>query len=198
MFSIARTGVGSRKIIARLMKLLTRRSVLVAGDEGGRATWPTAMPIRRMHARTHSRTHAQAAAGRSLQLSNCLRPARRPEGLHGARCHAVRRRVGARARSPLHMRTTASRLSIAAALHPVWVDGRYPAIALDRLPTERYPPMKCRQHRNFGASAGQLYQTVHAPAVCCGAAIARSFSPLQRLSNFSGGRRCRLLRRRHD
>ena len=33
MFSIARTGVGSRKIIARLMKLLTRRSVLVAGDE---------------------------------------------------------------------------------------------------------------------------------------------------------------------
>ena len=152
----------------------------------------------RTHALTYTRTHAQAAAGRGLQLSNCLRPARRPEGLHGARCHAVRRRVGARARSPLHMRTTASRLSIAAALHPVWVDGRYPAIALDRLPTERYPPLKCLQQKNFDASAGQLYQAVHGPAVCCGAAIARSFSPLQHLSNFSGGRRCRLLRRRHD
>ena len=199
MFSIARTGVGSRKIIARLMKLLTRRSVLVAGDEG--SGYLADGDADSEDARTHSRTHARtlrAAAGRSLQLSNCLRPARRPEGLHGARCHAVKRRVGARARSPLHMRTTASRLSIAAALHPVWVDGRYPAIALDRLPTERYPPLKCRQHRNFGASAGQLYQAVHGPAVCCGAAIARSFSPLQRLSNFSGGRRCRLLRRRHD
>ena len=33
MFSIARTGAGSRKIIARLMKLLIGRDVLVEEEE---------------------------------------------------------------------------------------------------------------------------------------------------------------------
>ena len=67
MFSIARTGVGSRKIIARLMKLLTRRSVLVAGDEG--SGYLADGDADSEDARTHSRTHARTL--RPLQAAAC-------------------------------------------------------------------------------------------------------------------------------
>ncbi len=67
------------KIIGRLMKLLTRRGVLLE-EQGstyladGDADSDDARALRPL----------QAAAGRSMHLSNRLRPARRAEGFHGA------------------------------------------------------------------------------------------------------------------
>ena len=71
MFSIARTGVGGRKVIARLMKLLTRRSVLVAGDEGSGylADGDADSEDARTHARTHTHTHTRTL--RPLQAAAC-------------------------------------------------------------------------------------------------------------------------------
>ena len=72
------------KIIGRLMNLLTRRGVLVE-EEG--LTYLADSDDESDDAR------AQAAAGCGLHLPNRLRPACRPEGIHGASSHAARRRV---------------------------------------------------------------------------------------------------------
>ena len=68
------------KIITRTMKLLTRRGVLVE-EEG--STYVADNDADSDEART-----LQAAAGRSLYLSDRFRPTRRPEGADAARCNA--------------------------------------------------------------------------------------------------------------
>ena len=76
------------KIIGRLMKLLTRHGVLVE-EEGSRyladgdAESDEARTLRPL----------QTAAGGSMHLPPCLRPALRTEGIHGARRDAARRGI---------------------------------------------------------------------------------------------------------
>ena len=89
------------RIITRLMKLLTRRGVLVEEEQGDRATWLTARPIRMRPARSGRCRRRRGLAGRAwpvarlfarhkqstglvvsgLSLPHCLRPTRR-----AARC----------------------------------------------------------------------------------------------------------------
>ena len=81
-----------RKIITRLMKLLTRRGVLVeeegstymADNHGDSDGVRVLRPL-------------QAAAGRSVYLSHCLRPARRPAGADAPGRHSPGDRVQANA-----------------------------------------------------------------------------------------------------
>ena len=75
MFSIARTGVGSRKIIARLMKLLTRRSVLVEGDEG--SGYLADGDADSNDARTHARSGRCRPRPAAIELPSVRAPARR-------------------------------------------------------------------------------------------------------------------------
>jgi len=75
------------KIITRLMKLLTRRGVLIEEEGEGSSYLADA------DADSDEALRAQAAAGRGVHLPHCLRPARRAEGVDGARRDGPRRRA---------------------------------------------------------------------------------------------------------
>jgi len=102
------------KIITRLMKLLTRRGVLVEEEEEGSsyladanadsdearslrplqaAAWPCRPRLASGQAPRARHRQSTGLSVSELGLPRRLRPTRRAEGVHGARCDAARRRA---------------------------------------------------------------------------------------------------------